>query len=115
MCQLKISDLSFCEVVAENEVEVKGGLTLGEIGISSRVRPLLKKLIPDLSELFDLSDVPLEVKPLPSEDGNTIEKLENTSAGISGYQVTSQDGTTKFNMLTGTDFVFASTSNIQSS
>lgn len=112
MCQLKISDLSFCEVVAENEVEVKGGFTLGEIGISSRVKPLLERLMPDLSQLFD---VPLEVKPFPSEDGNTIEKLENTSAGISGYQVKSQDGTTKFGMLTGTDFVFASTSSIKSS
>jgi hypothetical protein len=115
MPRLKISDLSFCEVLAEKEIEVKGGLTFAELGINFGVESLLKRLIADLSELPDLYYIPLEVTPLPCEDGNTVEMLENTSAGISGYQVTSQDGTTKFGMLTGTDFVFASTSSIKSS
>ncbi|OKH52422.1 hypothetical protein NIES2101_14425 [Calothrix sp. HK-06] len=109
---LKISDLSFCEVVAEKEIDVKGGLTIAEL-TSTGVVPLLRRFMPGLSELDSVSDVPLEVKSSTSEDGSTVEMLENKSIGISGLQVTTQDGRSKFSMLTGNNFQFASASTIQ--
>ncbi len=115
MCQFQISDLSFCEVVTEKEIEVKGGLTIANLVKNIGVMPLSRRVSLTLSELPNIGNISLNVQPIPSQDGSTVEKLENKDAGISGLTVTSKDGTSKVTTLAGSNFSLISTSIIQSS
>jgi hypothetical protein len=115
MPKLKIFDLGFCEVIAQKEIDVKGGLTIGEFA-STGSAPLFSRFtfgLNDLSDFNDLSDLPLEVESFASEDGSTIETLENRSAGISGFQITSPDGRSSIRGLIGDNFGFATASSSQ--
>ncbi len=104
MSRLKISDLSFCEVLAEESIEVKGGLGTAE-EIEKQISSLLDKFFPaDIDSSF------AKVESFFPED--SVEKFEDKTTGVSAYKFSSKDGRTKATVITGSGFAraFASSS-----
>ena len=94
MTRLKISDLSFCEVAAEKDIEVKGGI-ISALPEDERVLSLVKRFLTVAS--VDLSSV--KVGQVSPED--TVDKIETEIPGVSGFQMTSKDGKRNTTVITG--------------
>ena len=89
MDKIKISDLSYCEAITNNDIKVAGGKRF-VIGLRlQRLRSFwlfsTKSLEPNV--LDDLKSTEIDVN-----SKYTINKLNNPTTGESGYQITSADG-----------------------
>jgi hypothetical protein len=109
MTQLEISDLSFFELV-KNDIEIKGGTGVAQntpTGLTDvktfTLQDINGLLIPAL-----VGSSPQEVTTTPS--GDIVEKIEDKGNGMSGFTVTSKDGSTKTIVLTGPNSSFVSAS-----
>jgi hypothetical protein len=107
MGKLEISDLNFFEVLADEQIEIKGGLKLPIKLSNPKTLSLFKEYFPAVS--IDLPSG--EVESIPPE--NIIEPIEDKANGASGFTITSKDGKTKASLLNGPGFSFASASNTQ--
>jgi hypothetical protein len=104
MSKLKISDLSFCEVATEEDIEIQGGLQWANRLSDPQLLSILNQYFPDLS--VDVTSQ--EVGSIPP--GTTVEPIEDKANNASGFTITSQDGQTKARFLNGPGFssIFAS-------
>ncbi|BAZ17158.1 hypothetical protein NIES4071_90360 [Calothrix sp. NIES-4071] len=96
--KLEISDLSFCEVAVEKIIEITGGLFFA--GNSPYLYEYLSQ------QLFRILPLELEgyqKKEIYSEPGTVVNKLENTQAGLSGYEVLSDGGRSRTVVLSGSN------------
>jgi hypothetical protein len=106
MSRLKISELSFCEVVGEKSFEVIGGLGTIE-KLDPRISSLWEKYFPTDIDSFT------KVESFSPED--SVEKFENKAFGVSGFKFSSKDGNTKATVITGPGFAKAFASSSKSS
>ncbi|MBD2773632.1 hypothetical protein [Iningainema tapete] len=86
MSRLKISDLSFCEVATDKDIEVKGGLSVSR---SLTLRNLSISLLP---KSLTFTPVNYTREKVYSGVEYSVEKLNNPTTGESGYLVSSSDG-----------------------
>ncbi|AFY36155.1 hypothetical protein [Calothrix sp. PCC 7507] len=106
--KLQISDLSFCQVVTEQDFEVAGGLGTPEY-------LLLRNLF---SQPIDLRLPALEgygKQEVHSDKEVVINELKNATTGISGYEVISKDGKSRAVVLFGNKSATAFSTNSNSS
>ncbi len=94
MCGLEISDLSFCEVAVEKDLEIKGGLSVPKNLKNLNLSLFFKKFLN--SQFVDYTR-----EQLSSEPEYVVEKLENKTTGESGYVVSSKDGKMQIATLVG--------------
>ncbi len=111
MTKLKISDLSFFEVAAQKDTEVKGGLSLAKQLAGSDFGSVSVIRNSSLNQFSNISSGNLEPISISTED--TFEKISDEASGISGVNFASKDGTTKVTVLKGPDSSFVSASSIQ--
>lgn len=93
MSRLEISNLSFCEVATDEDIEVTGGLSFAE-NIRSQVLSTVNKVFTSTSENFSRQQV-------YSGSDFVVEKLNNPTTGVSGFAVSSKDGTSQSVVLSG--------------
>jgi hypothetical protein len=111
MINLEISDLSFCEVASQEDIEVKGGSASDEQLSASATKSLIRNFFSSRS--VNLSSRNLE--PISISTGDTFEKISDEASGISGVNFDSKDGNTKVTVLKSPDSSFISASSIQTS
>lgn len=90
MDKIKISDLSYCEAITNNDIKVAGGKRFVLIGLRlQRLRSFwlfsTKSFEPNVLEDLESTEIDTTSK-------YTINKLNNPTTGESGYQITSADG-----------------------
>ncbi|OKH52424.1 hypothetical protein NIES2101_14435 [Calothrix sp. HK-06] len=95
--RLKISDLSYCELAAEEEAEITGGFLL------VRGLPLYRYLTEQALPLLppDLEDY--GKKLIYSEPGTIVNKLENPQTGSGGVEMLTNNGNAKSHSIVLTE------------
>ncbi|BAZ15621.1 hypothetical protein NIES4071_74930 [Calothrix sp. NIES-4071] len=91
--RLEISDLSYCELAAEEEAEITGGFILARsFGFNFTLYTYLTR---GLSSILPSGLEGYNKKEMYSEPGTVVNKLENPQTGSSGVEVVSNNGNAK--------------------
>lgn len=87
MGKFKVLDLSFCEALQKDDIEIVGGVSPSEILSQSPLFSFLNKFLTSPVDNYPV------VTTLPGETEYIVRKVENKATGESGYIMSDKTGT----------------------